>query len=295
MSFFKQKEFNGHVGSVFQIDYLDGFVYSVAADAFSARWDLEKGTQDQFTIRLSEAAYAVKTDPTNSHLFVGLKGGSIHVIDLLHKKELRHFVQHRSAIFCLQINSQKGHWYSTDADGNLGVWTLKEHELLLFLPLNSGKIRRIAVSSDGERIALACQDGTIRVLDTTYFNEIRSLNAHEGGSTSVSFIGDDRLITGGKDALLKSWDLENDTLLKSIPAHNYVIYDILKLNDELWATCSRDKTIKIWDSGFEKVIQRIELKSGGHRHSVNALTFISSNEFASCSDDGKIIVWMLEQ
>lgn len=293
MSFVKQKEFNGHVGSVFQIDYLDGFVYSVAADAFSARWDLEKGTQDQFTIRLSEAAYAVKTDPNISHLFVGLKGGSIHVIDFLHKKELRHFIQHRSAIFCLQINSHKGHWYSTDADGNLGVWTLKEHELLLFLPLNSGKIRRIAVSSDGERIALACQDGTIRVLDTTYFNEISSLNAHQGGCSSVSFLDENSLVSGGKDALLKIWDLENNTLFKSIPAHNYVVYDILKLNDELWVTCSRDKTIKIWDSRFEKVLQRIDFKNGGHRHSVNSLTVISPDEFASCSDDGKIFVWGL--
>lgn len=293
MSFVKQKEFNGHVGSVFQIDHLDGFVYSAAADAFSARWDLEKGNQDQFTIRLSEAAYAVKTDPTNCHLFVGLKGGSIHVIDLFQKKELRHFVQHKSAIFCLQINSQKGHWYSTDADGNLGVWTLKKHELLLFLPLNSGKIRKIAVSSDGERIVLACQDGSIRVLDTTFFNEIKSFNAHEGGSTAVHFIGEDRLVSGGKDALLKIWDLEDTVLLKSIPAHNYVIYDILKLNNVLWATCSRDKSIKIWDSRFEKVEQRIDFKNGGHRHSVNSLTIISPDEFASCSDDGKIFVWRL--
>jgi WD40 repeat protein len=295
MSFIKLKEFVGHVGGVFQIQYADNFIYSVAADSFVARWDLKNGVQDKFTIRLPEAAYALNVDAVSNQLFVGLKNGALHVFDLNKKVEVKHFTQHRSAIFCVQINEVKSQWYAADADGNLSIWDIQSNDLLLFLPLNCGKIRRIATSPDGAFVALACQDGTVRLFDTTFFNEFKVLKAHEGGATAIHFIGEDKLVSGGKDAHLKLWDLQSGELQKSIPAHNFVVYDILKVSDDFWVTCSRDKTIKIWNANLEKVEQRIEFKNGGHRHSVNSLTYIYSGEFASCSDDGKVFIWGSDQ
>jgi WD40 repeat protein len=79
--------------------------------------------------------------------------------------------------------------------------------------------------------------------------------------------------------------------IKAIPAHNFVIYDILFLNPREFITVSRDKSIKIWS--FEKlsVTQKIEFKNGGHIHSVNNIQQLNPTTFATCSDDKKIIVW----
>ena len=92
--------------------------------------------------------------------------------------------------------------------------------------------------------------------------------------------------------MLKVWKWSTSELIAEIPAHNYVIYDIISMNDgHNFITASRDKTIKIWNTGNLSFLQRIDLKVGGHRHSVNCLAKIAEDAFSSGSDDKRIIVW----
>lgn len=58
-------------------------------------------------------------------------------------------------------------------------------------------------------------------------------------------------------------------------------------------SASRDKMIKVWTEDLDPLV-RIDLKKGGHRHSVNTLVKIDDSKFASASDDGKIIIWEIE-
>jgi WD40 repeat protein len=228
-----------------------------------------------------------------SLLFIGTSSGSLHIIDIINRKELKHFIQHKSAIFEIVENHVKKHIYSTDADGNLAVWNSENFELLLFLPFLCGKIRNIHVNPKGEVIYLACQDGKIRLIETENFNELTSFFAHENG---VNFINsfDSKLFSVGKDGYLKIWDIDNFSLLKSIPAHNFGIYQLKFFNNHhYFATVSRDKSIKIWDTEKLTVLKKIERKDGGHSHAINAISKISEHEFTTVGDDKRVNVWEL--
>jgi WD40 repeat protein len=130
------------------------------------------------------------------------------------------------------------------------------------------------------------------VLSTSTFNQINLIVAHEGGVGSLVFdpLNDKTLYSGGKDALLKKWDLTTEKCLISIPSHNFILYDLKIMEDKLLSV-SRDKTIKCWDLSVLKVEKRIDFKMKGHKHSVNALILISTSLFVSCSDDRQIICW----
>ncbi len=294
MRFRKQKQISGHSAGIYSLAYDGEYIYSASADKYVARWNVKDGTQDKFAIRFETAVYTICLINDAQHLVVGLADGGIHIFDLANRQELKFYTQHKKAVFEIKENPVKHHFYVTDADGNLSIWNAVDFSLLLYLPLDSGKIRRIAVQDNGELIALACQDETVRIIETEFFNEIELLRAHEGGTTAVMFhpIHSELLLSGGKDALLKCWNWKEKKLISAIPAHNFAIYDLIAINNgENFISISRDKTIKIWNSETLSFLQRLDTKSGGHSHSINSIICLTEDSFATASDDRRIIFW----
>jgi WD40 repeat protein len=292
-TFNKKIEFADHSGAVYSIVYDGEFIYSASGDKYVCRWNPITGTQDKFAIKFNNTPYSIQLFNNNSMLAVGLENGDLHFFDLIERVEVKFYKQHKSAIFSILENPFTKQIYTTDTDGNLAVWSTKDFQLQLLLPFDCGKIRRMAMNHNGSMLYLACQDGNIRVIETEFYNLMDEFFAHKDGVTSLAFHPKNSLLllSGGKDAHLKFWDLTTNSELKSLPAHNFVIYDILFLSDKLFVTASRDKTIKIWDTEMDAVVQRIEAKHKGHRHSVNTLVKISDTSFASCSDDKRILVF----
>ena len=122
---------------------------------------------------------------------------------------------------------------------------------------------------------------------------VNFIQLHEDGVNSLCIDANDPniLYSGGKDALLKVFDLSLNQTNKIIPAHNYAIYDIIHLNKSIILSCSRDKTIKVWDKKNMSVVARLDHNFNGHNHSVNNIIKYKNDMFFSCSDDGKIILW----
>ncbi|MEY3426467.1 MAG: hypothetical protein RL265_947 [Bacteroidota bacterium] len=298
MIFEKRKEFTGHAAGIYSLAYDGEFLYSGSADRFVTRWNLISGIQDKFSVRFEFPVYAIALLNENKFLAVGLSTGDLHIFNLEQKQEIKFFTQHKKAIFTITENKLKKHFYCADADGNFSIWNSQTFDLLLYLPMDCGKIRRINVSKDGSSFSLAGQDGFIRVFETEFFNEIATFQAHKEGATAVLFHpkNTDWLLSGGKDALLKCWNWKTGNLLSEIPAHNFVIYDIFSLNDgNQLVTGSRDKTLKVWNTDTLSFSQRLDLKEGGHRNSVNCMLKLTENAFVSGSDDKRIIFWEVEQ
>jgi WD40 repeat protein len=120
-------------------------------------------------------------------------------------------------------------------------------------------------------------------------------SAHTLSANIVRYSPDGKfLLSGGRDAHLNIWDTKNYSQVKSIPAHNYAIYDIAFSPDaKLFATASRDKTIKIWDADMFEILARISKENyEGHVNSVNKLFWSDYNNYlVSSGDDRAVMVW----
>jgi WD40 repeat protein len=294
MNLQKQLEFNGHNAAVYSLAFDGNFLYSGSADGFVARWDLTSGGQDKFAIKADASVYSVSITKGGKWLLMGLSTGAIHVVDIQERKEIKFIKQHPTSVFYIVENASQNQVYSCDASGNLAVWDAGNFDLLLFIPLACGKIRRVLVSPGGESIVICCQDGNIRILDTTFFNERDCFYAHNSGVNCGVFINSNVLATGGKDAMFRLWNLEKNELLTEIPAHNFAVYDLVHMKGlNKVISCSRDKTIKVWNADDISIDKRIDRKFGGHFHSVNAICLMDENRFATCSDDKRIVIWKI--
>ncbi|MEQ9188645.1 MAG: WD40 repeat domain-containing protein [Cryomorphaceae bacterium] len=269
-------------------------LFSAGGDRVVAEWDLDKAATLPFGIRTEATIYSL-LNIDDRILIIGTNRGSMHVVDLETSQEIRHLKLHDQGVFHLVYCAKHKRVYAGSADGSLSVWEADQWSLLWHLRPGRGKIRRIALDASEEKVAVACGDGSILVLETENNRERYRIDGHEEGANSVAFLPNGNLISGGKDAHLRIWDAENHfILLTQVPAHNFAIYDILIAPNGKWlATASRDKTVKLWDIDLKEKPVRLDRKMyEGHTHSVNCLCFLEGpNLLASCSDDRSICLW----
>ena len=201
-------------------------------------------------------------------------------------------------MFDIKYSSKNNFVITASADGSFAAWDANTFQLITHQPLCNAKVRSIALNNEETLLAFACGDGTIALYDSKSLKESQRLDAHELSTNCLCFHPDGKyLLSGGRDAFLRVWDIsENFKMINEIPAHNYAIYKIAFNNSEnIFATASRDKTIKLWTADDASILLRLDKeKFNGHLNSVNTVMWIENNFLISGSDDRSIIVWKVE-
>jgi WD40 repeat protein len=266
-------------------------VYSASGDGYVAAWNILSGQQEKFAVNVGQPVFSVFYLKRHHLLVAGTQDGSMHVIDRKERRELKHIDAHTSGIYDFATDQNEDFLFVAGGDGMLTIWRIPDFSLVRSIPMITGKIRQVAFI--GEYLALACGDGTVRILEPHFFNEIKTIEAHEGGATMVArHPAKPVLLSGGKDALLKTYDSRHDWKpILTIPAHNFAIYAcVFNTEGQLAFTASRDKSIKVWDAGTLDPLQKLDLQAGGHSHSVNRIVY-SHDRLISAGDDRQIIIW----
>lgn len=278
---------NGHAGPIYSASWDGHFLYTSSGDKYVTRWDLVSGLQDSsFTVKLEHAAYVLKAG--NQFCFIGCTDGTLLGINTETKKIVWEHNFFANAWFSLLIDPDRNWLLAGDSEGNLLVLELETGKRILHLPLAAGKIRALAIADN--TCFVSTQLIGILVFSCENWNELASWEPNELGSNVLfTDLQKNEIITGGRDAHIVISNTRYE-IVKRIPAHYQTIYGLIRIGDQ-FVTASLDKTIKVWNSDFSKVEQRIELKQGGHNRSVNGIVFIDTHTFVSYGDDKKIIIW----
>jgi WD repeat-containing protein 61 len=288
----------GHQGAVYSLEKAPwpGIILSGGADKLITAWNLNDGSHYPFMARFPAPVYSMCYIPELHLLLAGTSTGSIHIIDMERKEEVKILQHHTAQIFDIRYSWLQQSFYSVGGDGNFGICSIQDLSLIRIKKLAATKLRQMDIRADQKAIAIASGDGKVHLIDLRDYKELLSFTAHDLSVNAVRFHpGGKKLLTGGKDAYLKIWNMEeNYELSHSIPAHNYAIYAICFSPDgQLFATASRDKTVKIWDpSSFDLKLRINQEKQGGHVNSVNTLLWSDTPScLVSAGDDRSLLKW----
>lgn len=292
------KHFTGHTGSIYALCRLnDDAFLSAGGDKVVVRWDIKSGNEGVIYAKTTKTVFAL---PQKGTIFLtGLDDGSISVIDLEKKQEVRNLKYHHSGVFDLCFSERNNLLISCGGDGSAGFINAENFELLKKIEFGSFKIRCCCLSQDQSKAIIGCGNGTIAVINLHNLEIENILPAHrpDFSVNAVCFSPDGNyLLSGSRDAHLHIYDVKNNfAVLQKIPAHNYSIYKIQYSPDgKLFATASRDKTVKIWDAENFKVLARLDKeKYNGHLNSVNTLLWLNDNLLISAGDDRAVIAWQV--
>ncbi|MEP2506298.1 MAG: c-type cytochrome [Paracoccaceae bacterium] len=123
---------------------------------------------------------------------------------------------------------------SAGDDFSVRLWNStadKVHEL----GRHAGKVIRLAVSSDKNRIASASWDGTARIWTLSTDKPPVEISGHSNIVNDVVFSPDGaRLYSASADGTIRIWDVATGTPLQRLVEHGFGVNSIVLANDESW-------------------------------------------------------------
>ncbi len=165
---------------------------------------------------------------------------------------------------------------------------------------HANAVRSVAFSPDGERIASAAEDFTVRTWSASTGKPLLALRGHDEGVFSVKFSPDGRRIaSAGADGTVKIWDSTNSEEFLSLRGHTrwrrtgmrgrYLSRaSALQPRRCRLASAGEDYIVRMWDPSTGKQVQTLQ----AHQRAVRGLAFSPDSKLlVSASEDGTLRLW----
>jgi WD40 repeat protein len=268
--------------------------FSAGGDGQIVLWDLSRPDVGSLVAQIPASVYAMAFDGVKNQLWVGQNYEGIQLIDPLKKTVIASSNITSSAIFDIQLFDNQA--FVSQSDGVITVMDIENFAVKRHIKASNQSARCLAINKTKREIAIGYSDSLIRVFDIDDGNLKHTLTGHSNSVFTVQYSPCGQfLLSAGRDAHLRIWNIEpNYSAFKAIPAHLFAINHIVYSPDgHLFATCSMDKSIKIWEAATFKLLKVIDkARHAGHATSINKLWWSSyKQQLVSCSDDKKISVW----
>jgi len=272
------------------------FFFSGAGDGMVAGWDLESPEDGQLLAKLENSVYALCFIREAGLLVVGHKYDGIHFIDIEEKKVKASLKLTDAAIFDIQYYQDT--LFVATGSGEVVVVDWPHVKVIDRLKETDKSARCLAINPVDRHLAVGYSDALVRIFDLRNYRLLKQIDSHTNSVFSVCYSPDFKfLLTAGRDAHLKIWDVEKDYApYESIVAHMYAINHITyHPSGDYFVTCSMDKSIKVWSAHSFQLLKVIDkARHAGHGTSVNKMLWTSFNDqLVSVSDDRSISVWNL--
>ncbi|MEB3212188.1 MAG: substrate-binding domain-containing protein, partial [Leptolyngbyaceae bacterium] len=151
----------------------------------------------------------------------------------------------------------------------------------------------LAYSPDGELVAAASDNGTVRIFDADGNPVGEPLSGLPGQLSSLAFSPDGtRLVGATNDGSIQFWNLDGTPIGNPLTGHDSAITSVVFSPDgESIATAGADGTIWRWDLEGNQIGEPFR----GHEGAINGLAFRPDGDaIASAGADGTVRLWDLD-
>jgi len=154
--------------------------------------------------------------------------------------------------------------------------SLDEHPPTLVLRGHTADVNWVTFSNDGQQLASASDDGTIRIWQLDTPDHFVELKGHDSPVVALAFSSRTGILVSGDNlGRLFVWNPETGEILGQTQAHPARIECLAFSNDGLRVvTAGNDSTVGIWDAGQLPALTILE-RLTGHDRSVNSVAWSS--------------------
>jgi WD40 repeat protein len=246
--------------------------------------------------RVAQTAFS----PDGLRLTVTCADGTARVWDMESTKPLRDYSEPRDQtgdVYQTALSSDgRKVLFVRSASKGIGIWDLSQDKQLADAIGARERVALLAFSPDGQRLASANEDGTVKIWDAADGNPLGSLRLQDlGGGGFVP--GDQFHLAFSKDhqrLALANWsdvkivDANTGRIVTELRSHNQPVTDLAFSPDgKRVASASKDQTIKLWDLDRGQELRTIT----GFTEEAAQLLFSADGSLLAANSASTIKVW----
>ncbi len=166
----------------------------------------------------------------------------------------------------------------------------RNHQEAATLRGHASSVNMVMFAPDGQRLASASYDKTIKLWDVQSGTSIATFTGHTDSVNDLAFTPDgQRLASASSDHTLKLWNVQSGQAIVTFNGHTDSVWSITCSPDgKTLASASNDKTVKLWDVASGRELATLT----GHSASVNTIFFAPDGKLlATGSTDKTVKLW----
>lgn len=154
----------------------------------------------------TDAVLGADISPDQTQIALGGPGKMIRVYSTKDASLIREIKKHTDWIYSVEYSPDGVLLATADRNGGVFVWEAHTGREYFALRGHTAAVTDLSWRMDSNVLATISEDTTLRLWEMENGGQIKSWGAHGGGGQSVRFTHDNRLVSSGRDRVVKVWD-----------------------------------------------------------------------------------------